>query len=188
MGAAYEGDVHAVGYGYEHLCHHAGGNVYLIGAERLYVAAALNALCGESGFLIVAEMIRHGGAGGAAIGHEVMDGTAIGRLLLHGLQLFCGGGQVNVGHVDSAAFDVYGNKQGFPVAGGGGFGGVEMLARFVYFNVLNGSDLYLAVVVGVGYNGGGGGFALGGAGGLVGGAGAQRQRKDQRKTHCYKLL
>ena len=57
-----------------------------------------------------------------------------------------------------------------------------------YFNVLNGSDLYLAVVVGVGYNGGGGGFALGGAGGLVGGAGAQRQRKDQRKTHCYKLL
>ena len=63
-----------------------------------------------------------------------------------------------------------------------------MLARFVYFNVLNGSDLYLAVVVGVGYNGGGGGFALGGAGGLVGGAGAQRQRKDQRKTHCYKLL
>ena len=117
-----------------------------------------------------------------------MDGTAIGRLLLHGFQILSGGGKVNVGHVDSAALDLDGNEKRFPVAGGGGLCGVEMLACFVYFNVLNGSDLYLAVVVGVGYNGGGGGFALGGAGGLVGGAGAQRQRKDQRKTHCYKLL
>ena len=32
VGAAYKGDVHAVGDGNQHLGHHAGGNVYLVGA------------------------------------------------------------------------------------------------------------------------------------------------------------
>ena len=188
VGAAYEGDVHAVGYGDKQLCHHAGGNVYLTGAERFYIAAALNALGSQAGFLVIAEMIRHGGAGGAAVRHEVMDSAAVSGLLLHGLKLFCGGGQVKIGHIDSAAFDIDGNEQRLPLAGGGGLGSVEMLACFVYFDVLNGADLDLAVVVGIGYNGRGGSVALGVAAGFHACAGAHGQRQDQCQSQGYKFL
>ena len=167
-----------------------------MGTSIFNVAAALHALGGQAGFRIVTKVIGHGGAGGAAVAHEILYGAAVGGLVLHGFQLFGGGGQVEVGHVYGAAFDVKGHKQGFPLAGSGGFGGIQMLVSFVDLNVVNGTDLYLAVVVGILDNFGLLAAVVGVCNGIVAvglharaGAYGQRHYKHEHKSnnllHCF---
>lgn len=137
-------------------------------------------------------MVCHRRTRGAAVGHEVVNGSSIGGLLLHGFELFFRGGQVEVRHIDGAAFDIDGNEQRLPVAGSGGFGGVQVFACHVDFYVLDGADLDLAVVVGVRDHGRRSGFGRFGGFGCFGflaavgnaRAGAQGQYQNQRKQQC----
>lgn len=152
--------------------------------EAFHVRGALQALGRQTGLGIITEMISHGRAGGAAVRHEVHDGTAISRLILHGFKFFRGRGEIEIGHFDRAALDLHRDEQRFPVAGSCGLGSVHVFAGFVDFHIFHGADLDLAVVVLIGDQGRGTGVSgpavVAGFGGLCA-ARAEREHHDERE-------
>ena len=154
--------------------------IALAGAKAFHVRSTFHALGGQAGLGEVAEVVGHGRAGGAAVGHKVHNGTTVGRLIFHSFQLFLGRGKIEIGHFDRAALDLHRDEQRFPVAAGGCFRRVHVFAGFVDLDILHGSDLDLAVVVLVGDYGG----RTGAAGcGVVAGLGGLCTARAKRKHH-----
>ena len=180
MAAAHEDDVNTVGDGNQHGGNVVDGDSCVTGAQSFHGGFALEAFGGQACLCVVTQSVSHGGAGGAAVGHVELDVLAVEGLLLHGSLFLGGGSQVEIQHLNSAAFDFNRVEQSFPVAGSECFGRVQVLVGFVDFHLDTGlADSDGAVVVGVAFDLG---LLFGDA------AGSQGQNHGQSQQQCNDLL